>query len=78
MWTSPVSVPLTIPPLTVPSSLVSTTARPDIVIIQGMSIQLLELTVLTNTKNDLQAARERKQTKPNYIALANDLENVGF
>jgi len=31
-----------------------------------------------NTKDGLQAAHERKQTKPNYIALINDLEAMGF
>ena len=57
-----------------PVSLVPTAARPDIVIIQGKDVQLLELTVPINTKDGFQAARERKQTKPNYIALINDLE----
>ena len=54
------------PPLTVPVSLVPTTAKPDIVIIQGKDVQILKLTVPINTKNGLQAACERKQTKPNY------------
>ena len=61
-----------------PVSLVPTAARPDIVIIQGKDVQLLELTVPIHTKDGLQAARERKQTKPNYIALINDLEAMGF
>ena len=61
-----------------PVSLVPTAARPDIVIIQGKDVQLLELTVPINTKDGVQAARERKQTKPNYIALINDLETMGF
>ena len=65
------------PPLTVPVSLVPTTAKPDIVIIQGKDVQLLELTVPINTKDSLQAAHERKQTKPNYIAFINDLEAIG-
>ena len=66
------------PPLTVPVSLVPTAARQDIVIIQGKDVQLLELTVPIHTKDSLQAARERKQTKPKYIALINDLEAMGF
>jgi len=58
--------------------LVPTTSRPDIVIIQGKDVQLLELTIPINTKDGLQAAHERKQTKPNYFALINDLEAMGF
>ena len=61
-----------------PVSLVPITARPDIVIIQGKDVQLLELTIPINTKDGLQAAHERKQTKPNYIAHVNDLEAMGF
>ena len=78
MLTFQVTEPLKAPPLTVPVSLVPTAARPDIVIIQGKDVQLLELTVPIHTKDGLQAARERKQTKPNYIALINDLEAMGF
>ena len=66
------------PPSTIPVSLVPTTARPDIVIIQEKEIRLLELTIPINTKSGLQNARERKQTKPNYITLVNDLETLGF
>ena len=80
MLTFQVTEPLKTPPLTVPVhvSLVPTAARPDIVIIQGKDVKLLELTVPIHTKDSLQAARERKQTKPNYIALINDLEAMGF
>jgi len=63
------------PPLTVPVSLVPTAARPYIVIIQGKDVQVLELTVPINTKDGLQAARERKQT--NYIALIMTLKLWG-
>ena len=60
------------PPLTVPLSLVPTTARPDI-IIQDKDVQLLELTIPTNTSEGLRNARARKQSKQEYISLVNDL-----
>ena len=34
--------------------------------------------MVINTKDGLQAARERKRTKPSYIALINDLEAMRF
>ena len=61
------------PPLTVPLSLVPTTARPDIVIIQDKDVQLMELTIPTNTSEGLRNARARKQSKQEYISLVNDL-----
>ena len=41
-------------------------------------IQLVMLTVPIHTKDSLQVAHERKQSKSNYIALINDLEAIGF
>ena len=66
------------PPSTVPLSIVPTTARPDIVIIQDKTIKLLELTVPANTVTHITNARMRKQSKQNYIALTNDLEVAVF
>ena len=66
------------PTATIPTSVATTTARPDIVVIQNNRITLLELTVPTNTQEGLQEARTRKQLKPNYLALLNDLETLGF
>ena len=60
MLTFQVTEPLKAPPLTVPVSLVPTAARPDIVIIQGKDVKLLELTVPITTTDGFQAARERK------------------
>ena len=65
------------PPSTIPPSLVATSARPDIVIISGSSIHLLELTVPSNTVKNIMNARVRKQSKTNYIHLVNDLESLG-
>ena len=66
------------PPSTVPLSMVQTTARPDIVIIQDKTVKLLELTVPANTLENIANARMRKQTKQNYISLLTDLEAAGF
>ena len=41
-------------------------------------ITLPELKVPTNTPEGLQEARRRKQLKPKYLALLNDLETLGF
>ncbi len=41
-------------------------------------MKLLELTVPTNTVKNITSAWMRKQSKPNYIALTNDIEAEGF
>jgi hypothetical protein len=55
------------PATTVPPSFVVTSARPDIVIVDSTAshktINLLELTVLTNTPQVMEDARCRKQSK---------------
>ena len=66
------------PPSTIPPHILSTSARPDIVILEGNVITLLELTIPINTKIGLQNARARKQAKDNYISLLGDLEARGF
>ena len=65
------------PPSTIPPSLLATSARPDIVVISGPSIHLLELTVPSNSVKNITNARERKQSKASYIYLVNDLEALG-
>ena len=66
------------PPATLPLCIVVTSARPDIVIIDGDVITLLELTIPINTKEGLQNARDRKLAKENYITLIRDLNTKGF
>ena len=66
------------PPATVPPSLVSTTARPDMVFIDGSKITLLELTIPHNLPESLRAAHIRKQSKVNYGCVLSDLERSGF
>ena len=61
------------PPLTIPPSVLPTSARPDIFIKNNSEIHILELTIPKNTSNGLKAARSRKQSKQIYISLINDL-----
>ena len=66
------------PPATVPSSLVVTTATPDIVIVEADEIKMLELTICINTQSGFENSHVRKQSKSHYIALANDLDAAGY
>ena len=66
------------PPATVPTNISTTRARPDMVLIEDLSVNLLELTIPTNTYEALQAARSRKSEKPTYVQLVSDLEDRGL
>ena len=66
------------PPLTIPPSVIPTSARPDIFIKNNSEIHILELTIPMNTSNGLKAARSRKQSKQIYISLVNDLITKGY
>ena len=63
------------PPLTIPSSIVVTSYRPDLVIVSETDkrISILELTVPNNTPDGLINARHRKQHKQEYLSLAEDI-----
>ena len=43
-----------------------------------LSVNLLELTIPTNTYEALQVARSRKSEKPTYLQLVSDLEDCGL
>ena len=64
-------------PATLPMNISTTRARPDVVI-DNSAVRLLELTVPTNTREALQAARIRKLNKPLYLQLISDLEERGL
>ena len=66
------------PPATIPTNISTTRARPDMVLIEDLSVNLLELTIPTNTYEALQAARSRKSEKPTYLQLVSDLEDRGL
>ena len=59
------------PPATIPPNVLIISLRPDIVIIVGKEICLLELTVPTNFPYGLSQARSRKQNKSEYNILLN-------
>ena len=66
------------PPGTVPPSIISTTARPDITVLHHNSIRFLELTVCGNNLNAMKKAQKRKLNKPNYLQLVSDLQRRGL
>ena len=66
------------PPATVPPSLISTPARPDICIVEDKNVTILELTVPWNSTSSISNARNRKQNKSNYQFLASDFHQLGF
>jgi hypothetical protein len=71
--------PITVsPPTTVPTEVVITTARPDIVLLDSKSVTLLELTVPWNSAASLASAQLRKQNKPLYQLLASNLDTQGY
>ena len=66
----------TSPLSTVPSSLSSTSSRPDIVLISSDHNILMELSVVTNTEEHFVAASSRKEAR--YSTLLSDLEHTGL
>ena len=65
------------PPTTIPSTILVTPLRPDLVILNNPSknIHILELTVPTNTTQGIQNARTRKQSKEAYLSLIEDISS---
>ena len=66
------------PPSTIPSELLVTTARPDIVVIANQEVTLVELTIPFNSPESLINAKQRKEDKPNYQLALSDLDSRGF
>ena len=66
------------PPATVPPSIISTQARPDILVLQEKHIIILELTVPWNSSTSINNARNRKQNKNSYQFLTSDLITERF
>ena len=66
------------PPATVPSSIISTTARPDLCIRSSNAIILIELTIPWNSATNIANARDFKLGKPNYQYLLSDLQALGY
>ena len=66
------------PQATVPISILVTSARPDMVLIRGLEITLIELTVPFDSRENLNNARFRKSNKSSYLELVSDLEAKGY
>ena len=66
------------PLATIPTNIISTSSRPDLVLHCGSEINLLELTVCSNTVEGFSGARARKQSKQVYIEVVGDLEASGY
>ena len=56
----------------------TTSARPDIVVIHGNKIALIELTVPYNSPEALSNAQLRKRNKENYQLVLSELDRKGF
>jgi len=61
------------PQATVPDSILVTSARPDILLIRGLEIILIELTVPYDS-----SARSRILNKSSYLELVSNLEAKGY
>ena len=68
------------PQETVPSSLMVTSYRPDIVIhnVINNTVALLELTCPLDSAQHLEAARDRKQSKREYLQILSELDRLGI
>ena len=66
------------PQATVPVSTLVTSARPDMVLIRGLEIILIELTVPYDSRENLNSVRSRKLNKSSYLELVSDLEAKGY
>ena len=60
------------PPATIPVNLSTSSDRPDLVIISGADVSIVELTISANNFENLRDAKSRKQAK--YKQLIADLE----
>ena len=66
------------PPATIPQDIVTTSARPDIVVIHGNKITLIELTVTYNSPEALSNAQLRKRNKEDYQLVLSEQDRKGF
>ena len=65
-------------PATIQQDIVTTSAHPDIVVIRGNKISLIELIVPYNSPEALSNARLRKRNKENYQLILSELDRKGF
>ena len=63
---------------TIPDSILVTSARSDIIIIEQIFATFIELTIPHNSLDSMTRAKERKSEKELYQQALNDLESKGF
>ena len=63
--------------VTIPTNIRNSLVRHDIVLIEDMSVNIVKLTVSTNTRETFQAARKKKSEKFLYLQLISVLEDRG-
>ena len=61
-----------------PQNIVATSVRPDMVIVSGGNVKLVELMVPYNSPEALRNARQRKESKENYQLLLSELDRLGY
>ena len=66
------------PPATIPQHIVTASALPDIVVIHGNKITLIELTVPSNSPEALSNAWLRERNKEKYQLVLSELNRKGF
>ena len=64
-------------PATLPTNL-STSARPDIVIVSENNVTMIEQTIPSESRGAMMKDKEKKNNKPNYNSLIGDLEDCGL
>ena len=64
------------PPAILPGNIITSTAKPDIVIISRTDIAILELIIPANSHEAISAAKLRKANKPNYVHLFKNNKGV--
>ena len=66
------------PPTTIPQDIVTTSSRPDLIIIREKEVLLLELRIPYNSPESLSNARQRKRNKENYQLVLSELDRLGL
>ena len=69
---------LRVPPAIIPSEVVTTTSRPDIVLMNRRQLHMLELTVCSSSCDAMEAAHARKSSKPDYLHVLADARRRGW
>lgn len=66
------------PPSTIPDDIYTTSARPDIVLVRGKVVVLMELTIPYNSPESMRNAQRRKKGKENYQLALSEMDRKGY